>query len=192
MNHKTYIMKFKPRNFNLLMKSGIFLVSMMLLTFSCEEINDLTKFDIEYDKSFTVPATLGIDTPISISTPDITTNSEEKFSGNDTKKDLVEEIVLKKLVLTLETPTDSDLSFLKSLTLYIDADGMDETEIASSESISDDIDKTLEMEIPSVDLKEYIFKDSFSIRTKVTTDETISEEHEIIAAMVFTVDAEVL
>jgi len=185
-------MKFNPRNFKRLMKSVIFIVSMMLLTVSCEEVNELTKFDIEYDKSFTVPATLGIDTPISLSTPDITTNTEEKFSGNDTKKDLVEEIVMKELVLTLQSPSDSDLSFLKSLTLYINADGMDETEIASSESISDDIGKTLEMETPSVDLKEYIFKDSFSIRTKVTTDETISEEHEINAAMVFTVDAELL
>ena len=185
-------MKLKTRSFKLLMKSAIVLVSMMLLAVSCEEVNELTKFDIEYDKSFTVPATLGIDTPISISTPDITTNSEEKFSGNDTKKDLIEEIVLKELVLTLESPTNSDLSFLKSLTLYIDADGMDETEIASSESIPDDIGKSLEMETPSVDLKEYIFKDSFSIRTKVTTDETISEEHEINAAMVFTVDAEIL
>jgi len=165
---------------------------MMLLAVSCEEVNELTKFDIEYDKSFTVPAKLVIETPMSIPTPDITTNSEEKFSGNDTKKDLIEEIVLKELVLTLESPTNSDLSFLKSLTLYIDADGMDETEIASSESIPDDIGKSLEMETPSVDLKEYIFKDSFSIRTKVTTDETISEEHEINAAMVFTVDAEIL
>ena len=185
-------MNFKPRNLIHLMKSGIFLVSVMLLTVSCEEVNDLTKFDIEYDKSFTVPATLGIDTPISISTPDITTNSEEKFSGNDTKKNLIEEIIMKELVLTLQSPSDSDLSFLKNLTLYIDADGMEEREIASRMSIPNDIGKTLEMETPSLDLKEYIFKDSFSIRTKVTTDETISEEHEINAAMVFTVDAELL
>lgn len=186
-------MKFKPRNFKLLMKSGIVLVSMMLLTVSCEEVNELTKFDIEYDKSFTVEANWGIiETPMSIPTPDITTNSEEKFSGNDTKKDLVEEIVLKELVLTVESPSDSDLSFLKSLTLYIDADGMDETEIASSDSIPDDIGKTLDMETTSVDLKEYIFKDSFSLRTEVTTDETISKDHEINAAMVFTVDAEIL
>lgn len=187
-------MKFNPRNFKFLMKPGIFLVSIMLLTVSCEEANELTKFDIEYEESFTVPAILAIDTLRSISTPDITTNSEEKFSGNDTKKDLVEEIVLKELVLTLETPEhpDSDLSFLKSLTLYIDAEGMDETEIASSESIPDDIGNTLDMETTSVDLKEYIFKDSFSLRTEVTTDETISEDHEINAAMVFTVDAKLL
>ena len=185
-------MRFKTHNLKLLMKSGIFLVSMMLLTVSCEEVNELTKFDIEYDKSFTVETTFGVETPISISTPDITTNSEEKFSGNDTKKDLVEEIVMKELVLTLQSPSDSDLSFLKNLTLYIDAEGMEETEIASRENIPDDIGSKIEMETTNADLKEYIFKDSFSLRTKVTTDETISEDHEINAAMVFTVDAEVL
>lgn len=185
-------MNFKPRNLIHLMKSGIYIFSIMLIAVSCEEVDELTKFDIEYEESFTVPATLGIDTPISLPTPDITTNSEEKFSGNDTKKDLVEEIVMKELVLTLESPSDSDLSFLKSLTLYIKAEGMEETEIASRESIPDDIGQTLEMETTSVDLKEYIFKDSFSLRTRVTIDKTISEEHEMNAAMTFTVDAELL
>lgn len=177
---------------NTLKKSSIFLVSLLLLTVSCEEANELTKFDIEYDKSFTVPATLGIDTPLSIPTPDITTNYQEKFSGNDTKKDLVEEIYMKDLTLTVQTPSSADFSFLKSLTIYINAEGMEETEIASRESISNDIGSTLEMETSGVDLKEYIFKDSFNLRTKVTTDETISEDHEINAAMVFTVDAKLL
>lgn len=184
-------MKFNPRNLKLLMKPAMLIMTMMMLTVSCAEINELIKFDITYEESFTVPATLGVDTPISIPTPDISTNYEEKFSGNDTKKDLIEEIVLKELVLTLQSP-DSDLSFLKRLTLFINAEGMDETEIASSDSIPDDIGKTLDMETTNVDLKEYIFKDSFSLKVKVTTDKTISEEHEIKADMVFMVDAEVL
>ena len=185
-------MKFTSVIFKPLIKSGIFLVSIMLLTVSCEETDELTRFDIEYEKSFTVPATLGIDKPLSIPTPDITTNSGEKFSGKDTKKDLVEEIVMKKLDLTLQSPSDSDLSFLKSLTIYIDAEGMEETEIASKESVPDDIGQKLEMETTSADLKEYIFKDSFKLITEVTTDETISDNHEINASMVFTVDAEIL
>jgi hypothetical protein len=185
-------MKIKSYFFYILKKSSIFLVSLLLFSVSCEEADDLTKFDIEYEEPFTVPATLGIDTPISIPTPDITTDYEEKFSGNDTKKDLVEKIFMKELVLSIKSPQEADLSFLKSLTIYINAEGMEETEIASRESISNDIGSTLEMETSGVDLKEYIFKDSFNLRTKVTTDETISEDHEINAAMVFTVDAGLL
>ena len=177
--------------FSSLKKTGVFLVSLLLFTLSCEEANELTEFDIEYEESFTVPGTLGIDTPISIPTPEITTNYEEKFSGNDTKKDLVEKIYMKELTLSVQSPSGGDFSFLKSLTIYIIADG-DKTKIASRESISNDVGSTLEMETSEVDLKEYIFKDSFKLETEVTTDEMISEDHEINAAMVFTVDAELL
>jgi len=185
-------MKIKSYTSNILKKSSIFLVSLFLLTVSCEEADELTKFDIEYEKSFTVGAAVNIGEPISISTPDITTNYEEKFSGNDTEKDLVEKIYMKDLILSLQSPSDSDLSFLKSLTIYITADGKDKTEIASRENITDDIGSTIEMETSKVDLKEYIFKDSFKLRVKVTTDETFTQDHEINAAMVFTVDAGLL
>jgi hypothetical protein len=162
------------------------------VTVSCEEADELTKFDIEYEKSFTVPATLGIDTPLSIPTPDITTNYEEKLSGNDTKKDLVEKIYMKELILTIQSPSGEDFSFLKNLTIYINAEGMEETEIATRESISDDVGSKIKMETSKTDLKEYIFKDTFNLKVKVTTDETFTQNHEINAAMVFTVDAKLL
>jgi hypothetical protein len=185
-------MKITSHVINTLKKSSIFLVGLLLLTTSCEEVDDLTKFDIEYEKSFTVGAAVNIGEPVSVSTPDITTKYEEKFSGNDTEKDLVEKIFMKELVLSLQSPEESDLSFLESLTIYINAEGMQQTEIATKESISDDVGTTIKMETSKTDLKEYIFKDSFNLRVKVTTDETFTQDHEINAAMVFTVDAEVL
>lgn len=185
-------MKTFPKLFSSPLKAVAFSTVLLFFSFSCEEVNDLTKFDIEYEKTFTIPGTIGIDTPITIPTPDITTNSEEKFSGNDTKKELVEEIIMKQLTLSIQSPSDGDFSFLERLTIYIDAEGMEQTKIATRESIPDDVGSTLEMETPSVDLKEYIFKDSFKLKTTVTTDETIMEDHEIKADMVFTVDAELL
>ncbi len=171
-------------------KSIVVMVIAIAGTFmSCEKLDELTKFDLSYESSVTIPGTLGIDTPFEVATPDITTNSEQAFSGENTSKDHVQEIILKKLTLDLQSPPDSDFSFLKSLTLYIDADGLDKLKMASNSSIPDDVGKTIEMSTTSKDLKEYIFKDKFNISVEVTTDEMISEDHEVLVSSVYQVDA---
>lgn len=172
----------------LIMRASV-LMGVLLISFtSCETVDELTTFDIEYESSVTIPGTLGLETPLDIPTPAITTNAEEKFSGHDTQKSLIETITLKELTLTIESPSGEDFSFLKDLVLYIDAEDMEETRIASRESISDDVGSTLEMETTSADLKEFIFKDQFNLKATVTTDEMITQDHEIIVHTVFEVD----
>lgn len=183
-------MKFLSIQRSFLMKSiAIMIISVAGSFTSCEKLDELTKFDMSYESTVTIPGTLGIDTPFEMTTPDITTNSEQEFSGENTNKDHVQEILLKKLTLNLQSPSDSDFSFLKSLTLYIDADGLDKLQIASKSSIPDDVGQTIEMSTTSKDLKEYIFKDKFKLSVEVTTDEMISEDHEVLISSTYQVDA---
>lgn len=163
-----------------------------VVLFSCDKLDELTKFDMEYSQRTTIPSSMGIDLPFDIYTPETETNSESKFEVNDTRKDLIEEIRLTELELVIITPTDSDFSFLNSIDVFISAEGLDEIKIASQPEVPENVGNTLNLETMDVDLKEYIKKDQFSLRLNTVTDEFISSDHEIEVNSTFFVDAKIL
>ncbi len=165
----------------------------LLVCFSqCDVIDKLTQFNIDHQTEFTVASTTIINTPININTPDVTTNSSSEFSNNDTRADLIESIKLTSLRLRINSPSDGSFNFLKSITIYIDAEDLDEIEIASLSDIPDDDFTSLSLDTNDNELKEYIKKDSYSLRVETVTDQTISEDYVIKADSRFRVDAEVL
>ncbi len=170
----------------------ILILILPILFFGCEELAQLTQFNMPYDTSITISTTTQIDLPIDIGTPPITTNAESTFSANGTNPDLIEEIKLTELVLTVVDPASGDFGFLKEITIYIDADGLSEVEIASSGQVSPSAGAELSLTTTDVDLKEYLKKDSFSLRISVTTDEAITEDHDIRIDANFFVDAKIL
>lgn len=159
---------------------------------SCEKVSELTRFDMDYSTSITIPSSTGINSDLIIPTPAVETNSESEFAINDTRKDMIEEITLKKMVLTIESPTDGSFSFLKEITVFIQAEGLAETEIASKTNIQNTAGNQLTLDTTNEDLKEYIKKDKFSLRVKTVTDEVIARDHSIRTDAVFGVDAKVL
>jgi len=158
----------------------------------CDELDKLTQFNLTYNTSYTVPSSTGIDLPLNLFTPDVSTNSESKFENNNTAKNLVEEIMLKELHLTLTSPSGGDFNFLKSVTIYIDAEGVDEQRIAWKENIPNDDLTQLSLETSGADLKAFIKKDEFNLRVNTVTDEVIESDHEIDVETVFRVNAKVL
>jgi len=174
-------------------KAWLIMVGLAGILYSgCDKVDELTQFDMEYTSEVTIPASSGIDLPINIFTPDIETNSEQMFQLNDTRKDKIEEINLKTMQLTVLMPEGEDFSFLKSIEIYIEADGLSESRIAWKENIPDDVGNELDMNTTDEDLKEYIKKDEFKLRVKTLMDELIDQDHEIEVYSVFRVDAEVL
>ncbi|RPE00152.1 hypothetical protein EGM88_02495 [Aureibaculum marinum] len=165
---------------------------MIITLISCDEIDNLTKFTMDYDSSTTIPSTTGIKLPFVLNTPEMESNSESEFESNNTHKDLIEDIRLRVLDLTLQSPEYEDFSFLESIRIYIVADGLDELEIAFNEEVSETTSKILELQTVDVDLKDYIKMDKFSLRVKAVTDEVISEDYEINIHSEFFVDAKIL
>jgi hypothetical protein len=159
---------------------------------ACEQVDELTQFEMDYTTSFTIPGTIGMDIPIDLHTPEIQTNTEEQFSGQDTREDMVEEIILREMDLSIQTPSDGDFSFLNGLTIYLSAEGLEEVKVAWKESIPEDPGSTLQLETASADLKEYLFKDQFQLRLQSRTDEIIDQDHEVRVESVFHVDAKIL
>ncbi|MEO9892163.1 hypothetical protein [Aurantibacter sp.] len=169
---------------------GIFIILISIVC-SCSKLDELTKFNIDYETEVTIPASTGISLPFDIFTPDTETNSESKFESNDTRKDLIESIKLTKLQLDITSPDDADFSFIESIEVYINAEGLDEILIAYKEDVSETA-SILDLDVTDIELKEYIKKDSYSLRLNTVTDETLGQDHEIDVNSTFYVDAKIL
>ena len=129
--------------------------------------------------------------PINIPTPPITTNSESEFEQNDTKVELVKEIILKELDLTITSPNDKTFSFLKSIEIYISADGEDELKLAWEDDVVSSA-KTINLTITKEALDKYVKKSKYKLRTKVTTKEVLLDDVDIKIDFKFQVTADPL
>lgn len=168
------------------------IIGLLVLCSSCDKLDELTQFDMEYHQRVTIPSSTGIDLPFDIFTPETETNSESQFEVNDTRKDLIEEIRLTELEMVINSPSEADFSFLNAIEVYISADGLEEILMASLEEVPDNAGNTILLNTVDVDLKEYIKKDAFSLRLNTVTDELMSSDHEIDVNSTFFVDAKIL
>jgi hypothetical protein len=169
-----------------------FLFIILVLVPGCKLVNKLTHFNMDYNVSVVIPSSTGINLPFNLFTPDISSNSESTFAVNDTRKDLVEVIKLTKLDMTLTAPPSGNFGFLKSIEIFISAQGLPEEKIAWKYNIPSDVEKYLKLETTNTDLKEYIKKDEFTLRFGTVTDEFLTSDHKIDVHAVFFVDAKIL
>ena len=172
------------------MKKAVLILLLPLFLGACQELDKFTQFELEYLASVTVQASTGINLPFNLFAPDITTNSEQEFAIHDTRKDLIELIYLKELALTLTSPSSSDFSFLEEISIYINADGLPEIEIAWKKPVPGTTGKTLVLDVSRADIQEYIKKDKFSLRLRTVTDEFLATDHTFDLKAIFFVDAD--
>lgn len=173
---------------------NLFLVVMVVLGCSMTscDLDQYTQFDMDFTSSVTVPASSGINLPFNLFTPEVTTNSEATFGSNNTNKDLLEEVKLTQMTMTITSPNDQRFDFLNEIRIFIDADGLSEIEIAFKENIPETIGTELELDVNGNDIQEYLKKDKFKLRVETVTDEFISEDVQIEVYSKFRVDAQVL
>lgn len=105
---------------------------------------------------------------------------------------MIDKIALKSIKLSITTPESGNFDFLKSIEVYLKADGLDPVMIASKTSIPDGLGKVLELETSGADIKEFIKKDKFKLDVKTVTDKLITQDHELKINAVFFVDAKIL
>lgn len=167
----------------------LFLITLVLIS-SCKK--GLTEFNLTYQTSFTVPSSTGITLPISLPTPDVTTNTSQEFKDQGTEAKLVKEVKLTSLKLTITSPSGKTFSFLNSIHIYISADNQPEVEIGYLDNISNSVGSTITLTLRDVLLDSYVKADKFKIRSKVVTDEMITQDVSIRADMIFHVKANLL
>ena len=141
----------------------------MILLSSCH-LDEKIAFNLDFDNAAKIPSIIGVNLPIEIPIPPITTNISKELSTNNSKKEYLNTAFLKELTITSKDPIDQDLDFIKKIELYIKADGLKEIKIAEKLDISDDIDTELTLDVfDDKDLSAYIKKDKFELKIKSTS-----------------------
>ncbi len=159
----------------------------LIMIGSCDK---LITFNISDQTTITVDKVLTpVTLPFDIWTPNITTNSEQEFENNDTKIELVKEIILKDLMLTITSPSDKTFSFLESIHIYMYTDTEEEIEIAWKDNISSDAEM-IDLQTSNSALDKYVKSSSYKLRTEVVTRETLNQDIDILIDMTFQVTAD--
>ncbi|MBW4359970.1 hypothetical protein [Flavobacterium taihuense] len=160
-----------------------------LLVISCNAVDQLLTFTISNQTTFKINSGLPFNSPFEVATPDVTTNSTSEFKNNNTNANLVKDVKLQELKLSITSPADKTFSFLKSVHMYISTTADDEIELAFQDNISSTTN-TIILTCTSQKLDKYIKASSYKIRTTVTTKETLTQETTIKADMKFKVTAD--
>lgn len=160
---------------------------------SCEALSELTKFDMPFTQSVTIPKQVVItNIPVEMPTPDMQSNSADFFTKNNIKTDMIQKISLKELKLNVTDPSDGNFNFLKTIEISILSDSLPAIKIASLSEIPVSTDTTLVLTVDPIDLKQYILEDKFKFKITITADETIQKDYTIELKPIFLVDVKVL
>jgi hypothetical protein len=175
------------------MKKIALLLSVLFFTlFSCtKDLEQLVTFNFNDSAEIVIKSGLGVNTPISIPTPNIKSSSRSAFESNNTRVDLVKNVKLTRLVLTMDKPNNASFDLLKSIKIYIIAEGLEKKLIAHKTDIPTNVGKTLELETTEDNLDDYIKSESYGIETEVVTRKQYLSDLHIIADMGFRVTADI-
>jgi hypothetical protein len=169
----------------------IFFLFLLLTVFACDKVDDLLTFRIGHQTTFTVESTVPLNLPLDIATPDITTNSNQDFENNDTRSDLVKDIKLEHIDLTVTNPSGKNFNFLKSVAIYISTDGSNEILLAYNDAVPTGV-TTVELTPTKEKLDQYVKASSYKLRTAIVLRETLTQDVQIKVDIEFKVTAKPL
>lgn len=158
---------------------------------ACEKVDDLLTFYINHEETIEIKSYFPVGTVAPISPIPVTTNSSEDFKNNKTQAELVKDVTLNKLELTITDPQTENFNFLKKIEIYISAEGQNEIKIAYLEQIPQNVNK-IELISTNAKLDEYIKGDSYTIGTRATLAKAVTNDVTIKANMRFKVTADPL
>jgi hypothetical protein len=167
--------------------SGLLTIVFLSFLSYCSEVEDLLTFEIADQTEFTVESTSPLNLPIEIATPSVTTNSNQKFENNNTRADLVKDVKLTELKLTIMTP-NKNFSFMKSVEIFISTGQGTEVKLAWLDEFPTTA-TSVNLNTSNAKLDEYVKAESYNLRTRVVTDESLSQPVDIKVDLKFIVTA---
>lgn len=155
----------------------------------CKLIDELRTFNLNYTVNFAVPSSTIIDLPLNLPTPSVTTDSEQRFDDEGVESAWIESVKMTGLTCTITAPEGEDFSFMEKIAIYMNATDQSEVLIASLDPVPETSGNSIVLEVSGVDLYPYISQNSFSLRTSVTTDESMTQNIDVAANMIMEVKA---
>jgi hypothetical protein len=171
-----------------LMKNILLAITMLSICTCCQEVDDLLTFTISDQVSLTVPSSSPLSLPTEIATPDVTTNSSQKFANNNTEASRVKDVKLQELKLSIETPAGKNFNFLKSIQIYISTNSSNEILLAGLDNIPVNL-TTISLTPTQEKLDVYAKASTYKLRTSIVTKETLTQDVSIKADLKFRVTA---
>jgi hypothetical protein len=171
--------------------SHFLLLFVVLFAFSfCQKKNDTITFEVHYITTLMIPANTPANELLDFQR-EIESDIQDLTFGNGSTRDLIEHIELSATTMSIISPTGETFSPIKSSVVSIKAINESLQEIAESMDIPDDEDAQLELNVTnSSNLKDYVNKFTFNLRTSIETDELITQDLEIEVQTTFIVRAE--
>lgn len=177
---------------NILKTSNLILVCFILILFSCDKGS--VSFYINDSSTTTIKSTLPfeINLPFNIPVGSVNSTSSQEYENNNTTPDLISDVSLEKLTVTITNPADEDFSFLKAIHISIEkSDGSDKKEIAYLDNISSTAN-SINLNSTGENLVPYLQDDSYKLETSVTVREAPAHDIDLKIDLKFKVTAKLL
>ena len=159
------------------MKKALFLapLALFLLFIGCKKIDQLLTFYIEDSQTIRIPATPLFGSLVSLTPLTVTTKSEDTFKNNNTRADLVKDVSLNKLSMTITDPSGQNFDFLQKIEISIGTNANDQIRLAYLDQVPRGV-STLELTSTNAKLDAYLKAPSYMLTTKVQSGQAIARD----------------
>jgi hypothetical protein len=141
---------------------------------SCDKVEELLTFGFNIKGEFDVPPNIPVNIPFNLPSVPMDYNAEEMFAQNNTKPDMVKEIKLDYIEMTVLEPIGQDFTFVKDIEIYLDKDGLGPKLVAWKYDVSDSTGQKLRLDVTPDALDNYLKSDGLKLKLNVTTDKMTS------------------
>ncbi|GAB3231657.1 hypothetical protein GCM10027346_18290 [Hymenobacter seoulensis] len=176
------------------MKKILFLAPLLLVLAvlsSCDKLDKLLTFYIEDSQSVKIASNFPFGQFAPLSPIPVTTRSDEKFKNENTSANLVKDVKLDRLTLTITDPNAENFDFLQGINIYISTEQSDKILLASLDNVPMGVN-TLQLTPTSEKLDKYVKANSYTLSTEAKIRKPISRDITIRTDTRFKVTADPL
>src|SRR5687768_2509514 len=136
------------------MKKAFYFFLLIILVSGCEKLRELLTFEISNSANIEIPATGLLNSPF-VSPVAVPVSSQQTFANNNTTAELVKDVRLTKLTLTIVDPSNENFDFLKSIRIYIGTSEDDKVPLAYLNTVPTGV-SSIELVSENTQLDQYI------------------------------------
>ena len=174
--------------FQIVFKRLIFIIPVILIL-SCSK--GMVTFTVEDSVETTIENVFPISIPFNIPIPAITTTATQEYENNKTTPELIEEVLLSELKVSLVNSSNEDFSMLKSIHIFIiKTDDSNRQEVAYLDDIDSQSD-VLNLNSLDTNLVEYLRGESYKIEVVAELKEIVTHNIDLKIDLKFKVTADV-
>ena len=157
----------------------------------CKAIDKLLTFYVEDTENIQIAASFPVGVAAPLSPVAVPTQSKQTFQNNNTRADLVKDVSLNQLTLTIADPTSENFDFLRSIEIYISTNASDQILLASLGAIPTGV-QSITLTPTNARLDAYLKADSYTLTTKAAIAKPITRAVTIRSVSRFKVTADPL